>query len=33
VYLRPFAALDRGREVLLIEAQAAVEPAVPEEQP
>jgi len=26
VYVRPFAALDRGREVLLIESQAEVEP-------
>jgi len=27
VYMRPFAALDRGREVLLIEIQADIEPA------
>ena len=32
VYMRPFAALDRGREVLLIEPQTAVAPP-PEEQP
>ena len=31
-YLRPFAALDRGREVLLIEASEAV-PEEPEVQP
>ena len=32
VYMRPFAALDRGREVLLIDPQEAVEP-LPVEQP
>jgi len=32
VYMRPFAALDRGREVLLIEPQVAVAP-LPAEQP
>lgn len=32
VYMRPFAALDRGREVLLIDAQEAIEP-LPAEQP
>jgi rod shape-determining protein MreC len=32
VYVRPFAALDRGREVLLIEPQGAIEP-LPVEQP
>jgi rod shape-determining protein MreC len=32
VYMRPFAALDRGREVLLIEPQLDV-PALPVEQP
>lgn len=31
VYLRPFAALDRGREVLLIEKQTTVEPATVEQ--
>lgn len=31
VYLRPFAALDRGREVLLIEKQAETEPAAVEQ--
>ncbi len=33
VYLRPFAALDRGREVLLIEAQDVADEPAPEEQP
>jgi len=32
VYMRPYAALDRGREVLLIEPQYAIEP-LPVEQP
>jgi len=32
VYMRPFAALDRGREVLLIEPQVADEP-LPVEEP
>ena len=33
VYMRPFAALDRGREVLLIKPQQAAVPPVPEQQP
>ena len=33
VYMRPFAALDRGREVLLIEPQATVAPLPEEQQP
>jgi len=30
VYMRPFAALDHGREVLLVESQASAEPGLPE---
>lgn len=33
VYIRPFAALDRGREVLLIEPQPAAEPQLQERSP
>ncbi len=33
VYMRPFAALDRGREVLLIKPQQAAVPPIPEQQP
>ena len=33
VYMRPFAALDRGREVLLIKPQQAAVPPIPEQLP